>query len=576
MAKASGSELTGTLCGKFCSILPILSWSRSYNRKWLALDLMAGITLAAFTIPEDLAYASLAGLRPEMGLYATLMAAFIYFLTGTSRQLSVGPTSSLSILIVSVLSGLALDPDQYIASATFTGFLVGIIAILAYLFRFGFLSKLISSTVLTGFIAGAAVYIASSQFATLFGIPGGGSLFIERIWNLISHIYQINPASLALGLAAILILVLMRRKYPKIPWTLVVVIGSILLISFTDLKEMGIAVVGYVPSGLPPVRVPIIPSSYHTTLIALAGGCFLLAYVEQIGIVKALSRENDYDIDEDQELLSLGLSNLANSLVHGFVVGGSYSRSSVNNQLGARTQLAGGITGLIVMVVIVFFTSLLSNLPHTILAAIVLVAVLNLVHISEFKRILYISKPEFAVAMTVFFSVILLGLLPGVLVGMVLSIFELIQRFYRPRTVVMGKVPGSDEFAEVEGHPENEQIDDTMVLKIESNLLFFNADNILKEILHCLTRSPRRVKLLVLNLESSPFIDISATDMIRRLHEVLKKRGIDLKLARASALMTERLEKTGLTSLLNQTAPGETVTKVIDEWQNLSVSTDET
>lgn len=574
MAKASWSELTGILCAKFRSILPILSWSRSYNREWLALDLTAGITLAAFTIPEDLAYASLAGLPPEMGLYATLMAAFIYFLTGTSRQLSVGPTSSLSILIVAVLSGLALGPNQYIASATFTGFLVGIIAILAYLFRFSFLSKLISSTVLTGFIAGAAVYIASSQIATLFGIPDEGRVVPERMWNLITHIHQINPASLALGLAAILILVLMRRKYPKIPWTLVVVIGSILLISFTNLKEMGIAVVGYVPSGLPPVGIPIMPSSNLTTLFALAGGCFLLAYVEQIGIVKTLSRENDYDVDEDQELLSLGLSNLANSLVHGFVVGGSYSRSSVNNQLDAKTQLAGGITGLIVMVVIVFFTGLLSNLPRAVLAAIVLVAVLNLVHISEFKRILYISKPEFAIAMTVFFSVILLGLLPGILIGVVLSIFELIQRFYRPRIVVMGKVPGSDEFAEVNRHPENKQIDDTMVLKIESNLLFFNADNILKDILRYLTKNPRRVRLLVLNLESSPFIDISAADMIRRLHEVLKKRGIDLKVARASALVAERLEKTGLTSLLDQTDPGDRVTKVIEEWQNSSISAD--
>lgn len=576
MEKEGWSELIGTSCGKFCSILPILGWSRSYNRQWLPMDLIAGITLAAFTIPEDLAYASLAGLRPEMGLYATLIATFIYLLTGTSRQLSMGPTSSLSILIAVVLSGLALSPDQYIASATFTGFLVGILAILAYLLRFGFLSKLISRTVLTGFTAGAAVYIASSQFATLLGISGGGSLFTERIWNIISHFNQINLASFTFGLAAILILALMGRKYPKVPWTLVVVIGSILLISFTDLEEMGIALVGYVPSGLPPLRIPTIPSSDLNTLYALAGGCFLLAYVEQMGIVKALSREHDYDIDEDQELLSMGLSNLANSFVHGFVVGGSYSRSSVNNQLGAKTQLAGGITGLIVMVVILFFTGLLSNLPHAVLAAIVLVAVLNLVHISEFKRILYISKPEFAVAMTAFFSVILLGLLPGILVGMALSIVELVQRFYHPRVVVMGKVPGSDEFAEIDGHQENKQIDNVMVLKIESNLLFFNADNVLRDILRCLMRSPRNVKLLVLNLESSPHIDISATDMLRHLHEVLKRKGIDLKVARASALMTERLEKTGVTSLLNQTNPGERVTKVIGEWLNLSVNKDET
>ena len=191
-----------------------------------------------------------------------------------------------------------------------------------------------------------------------------------------------------------------------------------------------------------------------------------------------------------------------------------------------------------------------------------------------FKRILYVSKPEFAIAMTVFFSVILLGLLPGMLVGMALSIIGLIQRFYRPRIVVMGKVPGSDEFAEVDGHPENKQIDDTLVLKIESNLLFFNADNILKDILNCLVRSQRHVNLLVLNLESSPFIDISAADMIQHLYEALKKRGVALKVARASALMTDKLEKTGLISLLDQTDPGERVTKVIEEWRNLSASTD--
>jgi MFS superfamily sulfate permease-like transporter len=236
------------------------------------MDLTSGLTLAAFTIPRDLSYASLARLSPEMGLYATMIAAFIYILTRISRQLSVGPTSSLSILMAVGPSSLALSPYQYSTVATFTGLLVGLITIAAYLFRFGFPSKLISSTVLTGFTAGAAVYIASSQMATLLGISGGGGGFTERILSLISHIHQTNLASLALGLVAIVILILVRRKYPRIPWALVVVVDSILFMSFTGLKERGIVVVGYVPSGLPPVGIPIIPSGGLTNLFALADG----------------------------------------------------------------------------------------------------------------------------------------------------------------------------------------------------------------------------------------------------------------------------------------------------------------
>jgi sulfate permease, SulP family len=368
------------------SLLPILKWGKNYDKEWLKPDILAGITLGAFTIPEAIAYASLVGLPPETGLYAAMMGLGAYLFFGTSRQLSLGPTSDVAILVGATLGGLALASfTEYAALAAITAILTGIFALTARILRMGFLVKLISKPVLKGFLAGVGFYIAVSQLPKLFGIHGASGGFFERIWFIIVNFNQFNLPSFLIGIGGIIFLMIVRKKFHKVPGALILIIASIILMSVTNLADLGVTVLGQISTQLPTFGVPDITTDI-STVVPLAFACFLITYVEGVGLARMFSVKHKYPIDTDQELVALGASNIAAGMSQGFPIGASMSRSLENDESDAKTPLAGVFSASIIAIVILFLTGLLFNLPQPILASIVLVAIIGLVDIPVYLK----------------------------------------------------------------------------------------------------------------------------------------------------------------------------------------------
>ncbi|WP_414469012.1 SulP family inorganic anion transporter [Methanobacterium sp. ACI-7] len=529
------------------SIFPVFKWARSYNKEWLRPDVLAGITVGAFTIPEAIAYASLAGLPPEVGLYSAMIALLVYVIFRTSCQLSIGPTSALSILVGSTLGSLMIvNAGQYALIASLVAAIVGLLALVSWILRLGFIVRFISKTVLTGFLAGLALFIASGQLPKIFGISGATGNFFQRIFYLISHIDQTNLATLAIGVGGLLFLIIATKKFPKLPNALILVLGSIIILTFTNLASLGVKVVGSIPQGLPSLVIPEINLIDVNTLITLASEVFLLSYIEGYGVASNYAIKNRHKIDGNKELLPLGLSNLAVGLFQGFPVGGSVSRTAVNDESGAKTPLAGGISGLIILLVLVFLTSLFTNLPETILAAIVLFAIRGLFDIPHFRLIYKFNDSEFAIAILTLLSVLIFGTLEGIIIGVILSILMLINKLYNPHIAILGQVAGTDNYKDIKRHPENLKIPGILIIRIDGSQIFLNADNIKNNILSILDNEYKDAKLLILDLEATSFIDITGIEMLSELSIELKSRNITIKAANISRSVRDALRKTDL------------------------------
>ena len=529
------------------SIFPVVKWAKSYNKNWLRPDILAGITVVAFTIPEAIAYASLAGLPPEAGLYSAMIGLLVYVIFGTSRQLSMGPTSALSILIGSTLGSLLIvNAGQYALIASLLAVMVGVFAIISWMLHLGFIIRYISKTVLIGFVAGLALFIVSGQLPILFGISGASGNFFQRISYLILHIDQTNLATLVVGAGGLLFLIIATKKFPKLPNTLILVIGSIILLTVTNLSNLGIKVVGTIPQGLPTLVFPETSLIDFNTLIILAVAVFILSYSEGYGVATNYAIKNRYKIDANKELLALGASNVAVGLFHGFPVGGSVSRTAVNNESGAKTPLAGGISGLFILVVLVFFTSLFFNLPETILAAIVIFAIRGLLDIPHFRFIYNFSHIEFAIAILTLLSVLIFGTIQGLIIGIILSILVLINNIKKPHISILGQVPGTANYKDIKSHPKTIQIPEVLIIKLDGSQIFLHADNIKNKILNLLDHEYRDTKLLVLDLESTSFIDITGIEMLDELIKELKSRGIIIKAANISNPARDAFMKTEL------------------------------
>ncbi|SFR91040.1 high affinity sulphate transporter 1 [Halomicrobium zhouii] len=556
-------------------MLPVLEWLPRYDTSRLRLDVVAGITVAAVLVPEALAYASLANLPPETGLYAALLSVSAYFLFGTSRQLVVGPTSALAILLASGVGAVAGGSTaSYASLVVLTTMLVGVFAIVAWAFQLGFLVHFISGSVLTGFSAGAALYIMSTQLTTLIGIPSDSSdafvaqTFFGRLWYTGTHFAATNPETLGVGVAGIALLVLGERYLPRAPTALVVVILSIVLMSVTDLAARGVSIVGSIPSGLPALTAPAIPSlSTLSSLVPVAVGLFLLSYVEGISAVETFARRHDYQTDSNQELLADGVANLAAGLAGGFAVGGSMSRSALNDAVGGETQLTSAVVALVLAVVLVFLTGVFANLPETILAAIVIVAVTGLIDAESLRQLYRVSRTEFAIAMAAFFGVLSLGMLWGVFVGVVLSLLVAVSRVSRPSTHELGQVAGTDGFVALDLYPAATTISDVFVYRVEAELFYANADTVRSDLLERIETRSTDVELVVFDLTSSPTVDFGAAQMLADLSRDLDGRAIDLRFAGAESEVVQMFETMGLAADVGGVRPEESVDEAIARWR---------
>jgi len=481
-----------------------------------------------------MAYASLAGLPLHYGIYGYLIGGIFYAIFGTGQQLSVGPTSAISLLIGTTLSTVSHGDVQHWAEiASLTALVMAVISLLAYFLRLNSIVNFISESVLLGFKAGAAITIAMTQLPVLFGVKGGGVGFFERAGILISQLAETNLTVLIFGLFSIIFLIVTRKIFPGRPISILLVIASIILISTTSLINAGFSLTGIIPPGLPEFRIPSLHMKDVDNIIPLAFACFLLAYIESISAAKALAASGDYEINSRQELFALAAANAATAFGQGFPVSGGLSQSVVNSKAGAKTPISLVFASVTIALCLLFLTDTLKNLPNVVLSVILLVAISSLVDIKGLKRLWRISHMEFSVAMISFSGVIIFGLLKGVVLAAVASLLMLLMAVSDPHIAFLGRIPGTKRYTDISRHPDNELIPGLLLFRVEASILYFNIENIRNRIWTEILQSEKSLKCVIWDFSTSPYVDTAGAGLIKKLYLDLKAKGISFKIAEA-------------------------------------------
>ncbi len=516
---------------------------RGYQRSWLSRDVVAGLTVWAVLVPEALAYASIAGVSPVVGLYAAPPALVLYALLGSSRHLVTGPMSATAALSATAVAALATaGSDDYVALTAALAVATGAVALVAGLVRLGFVSNFISEPVIKGFIIGMALTIIIGQVPKLFGIEGGEGDFFEKAWDVLTHLGDTSLVTLAVGVASLAVVLGLRRFLPVVPGSLVAVALGVVAVSLFDLNDHGVSIVGQIDSGLPSLGLPDVAAGDYGRLAGAAVGVALVGFAEGLGAAKTYAAKEHYQIDADRELLGLGAANLGAGLASGMVVNGSLSKTAVNGTAGARSQVSGLVVAVLTVVTLLLLTGLFENLPEATLAAVVIAAVIELVDIdsllsfrrawtSRLGRIYGVAaRPDFIAAVAALLGVLIFDTLPGLFIGVAASLFLLVYRAAHPHVAVLGRLPGSDRFADVERYDDVEEVPGVVVVRPETGLFFANADVVTARVRAEVAR--RVPHAVVLDAQTVPSIDISAVRALDTLADDLERSGVRFAIAR--------------------------------------------
>lgn len=553
---------------RLLGLVPGLALLKNYQLTWLRSDLVAGTMLAAYLLPAGIGDASLAGLPPEAGIYACLFAGLVFWLFCSSRHTSITVTSAISLLVGTSLASIAGgDAQRFAALTSFTALFVALIAFVAWLAKAGVIVNFISETVLTGFKTGIALYLASTQLPKLFGFKGGSGSFWERSAYFLGHINETNPAALTVGVSALVILVLGKMFLKNRPVGLFVVIGGIVVTGLFGLESRGVKLLGDVPQGLPAIGFPSIELADFNTVLPLAFACFLLGAVETAAIGRMFTAKHGGRFDADQEFLALAGSNLAAGLGRGYPVSGGMSQSLVNESGGAKTPLSGLVASGLMLIVCLFLSGSLHDLPQPILAAVVLFAVGGLFKVSELRHLRLADKSEFFIAMAAVAGVLTSGILRGVLIGAVISLVELLRRSSQPHVAVLGRIPGTNRFSDLERNPENEAIPGIVIVRVESSLVYFNIEYVCEAILQRVRTSPSPVKLVICELSASPRVDLQSAETLGGLADELAASGIQIQVVEARSSVRDRLRAGGLDEKLGDINRHHSVAQAIEDFQ---------
>jgi len=529
------------------SWLPPVRWLASYQRAWLAGDIVAGVTLAAYAIPVSLAYAALAGLPPQIGIYGYLLGGLGYALLGSSRQLAIGPTSAISLMIAATVAAMAEgDAQRYLQIASLAAFTVAILCLLAWLFRLSVLVTLVSDSILTGFKIGAGLTIAMTQLPKLFGVEGGGHNFFERLFLLLGQLGNMQSVVLAVGLIAIALLLAGERLLPGRPVALGVVALAIVLATVLGLPALGVPVTGHIPEGLPTPSGPSLRLRDVEGILPLAGGCLLLAYIEGVSAARTFAAKHGYELDPRQEFLGLGAANLLAAFGQGYPVAGGLSQSAVNDKAGARTPLALVFASATLALCLLFLTGLLENLPKAVLAAVVLTAILGLFDFRGLAHMWRVSRIDFYAAAIAIAGVLLFGILQGILLAALASILLLLARASRPHVAFLGRVPGTNSYSDIDRHPENEPLNNVIAFRPEASLLYVNAGSVLETVIAKVQTHGPGIRAVVCDLSASPHLDLAGSRMLNALNDQLATRGIAFQIVGARGRVRDLLRADGL------------------------------
>ncbi len=547
------------------SKLPIAAWISGYSFSRLGPDAIAGLSLAAFVIPESLAYATLAGLPPVSGLYCYLAAGLAYAAFGTSRQLAVGPTSALAL---AVAAGIALldagDPARAAALGAGIALMVGVIAIGGRFLGLANLAYFFSDSVLTGFKTGAAFYIASTQLPKLLGVDGHAGNFFERVIEVAGLLPQASLPALIIGAAAIVLFLGFERLAPGRPTTLIVVGIAIAATALLDLGRTGLKLVGELPQGLPVPTLPAISATDLGALVPTAFACLLLAYSEAISVARSFAQKYGYEIDPQQELTALGVANVATSLTRGFPVSGGMSQTAVNDMNGATSPASLVVASAAVALTLMFFTGLFRNLPEPVLGAIILMAAKHLIKLDELRALKEASGVEFLIALTALIGVLTFGPLNGLLLAAVGALVMLVARASRPTIAVLARDPASGRYVDHDRHATASSTPSVLVLRSAGAWVYFNAEQIRRQFLELVSQAEVPVRTVVVDCSMVPAIDVTALGSLRAFAQALKRRGIALQLAELRDDVADSLRRLGAEADLGTIAAHQTIDQCVE------------
>ena len=532
-------------------VFPFLSQLADYDRDQLRGDLSAGLTVGVMLIPQGMAYALIAGLPPIYGLYAALAPLVVYALFGTSRQLAVGPVARVSILVAAAVGPLAGgDAALYIQLALLLSLMVGLLQFGLGLARFGFLVNFLSHPVLSGFTSAAAFIIGFSQLKHLLGIDLPRSNFIHEIlWAAVTHLGSVHGPTLALGLASIALLLALRWWRPSLPGALVAVAGATLGTWAFGLHEVGVAIVGGVPSGLPAPSMPPLDWGYAQELAPSALAIGLVGFMESIAVAKVYAGRHRYEVDANQELIGLGLANVAGAFFSAYPTTGGLSRTAVNDAAGARTTLAAIVSAGIIGLTLLFLTPLFYFLPKAVLAAIVMVAVAGLVDWEEARYLWRVDRRDFGLMALTFVATLTLGIEQGILIGVIVSHIVVIYESSTPHTALMGRLPDTETYRNLKRNPEAMTRSHVVVVRMDANLYFPNVSTFRDLVLDLDVHDPA-LQAVVVDMYPVNQIDSTATHTLQKVIETCRRNGVALYLAGVKGPVKDVLDAAGLTDEL--------------------------
>jgi sulfate permease, SulP family len=547
--------------------LPGIHVLRHYRRAWLRGDLVAGCTVAAYLVPQVMAYAEVAGLPPVTGLWAVMGPLVVYAVLGSSRQLSVGPESTTALMTATALAALTAGGVLPGEAAAALAIAVGAVCLVGWLARLGFLANLLSHPILTGYMAGIAVLMIISQLDKFTGIPiPSGDTFAE-IGYLLRHLDQIHFLTFGLAVLVLALLIALRRWIPAAPGPLVAVVGSTVVVGLLDLQSAGVAVVGEIPAGLPRPSLPDFGAIDLAALVGAALGITVVGYTDNVLTARAFAVRGEDRIDPQQEFLALGAANLSAGVLQGFPVSSSGSRTAVGDAAGSRTQLHSLVALAVVLLTLLALRPVLAGFPMAALAAIVVFAALRLIDVAELRRIARFRRSELVLAVATTVGVLAVGVLYGIAVAIALSVLDLLRRIARPHDAVLGYVPGLPGMHDIDDYPRGRQLPGLLIYRYDSPLFFANAEDFERRALAALDDADHAVRWFVLNIEAVSEIDITGADALENLRRELANRNIVLGLARLKYELAQTLATAGFLDRIGENRVYATLPTAVEAYQ---------
>lgn len=520
---------------------------RGLSRRRVRSDVLAGLTVAAYAVPQVMAYSALAGLPPQSGLWVLAVVVPVYLLFGSSRYLSMGPESTTALLTAATLSPLALgDPVKYATLASLLALLLGGLALLAWLLRLGFLGDLLSKPILVGYMAGVAVIMIVSQLGKVTGVSVVGTTLADELSSFMANLGDLEWPTLGMATAVLVVLLAVSPRFPRVPIPLIVVLVATFVTAVFDLSDAGLSTVGAIPAGLPTIGLASITGDDVTALLLPAVGLLVVAYSDNLLTARMFGSRHHEEVDSNRELLGLGAGNITSAIVQGFPISSSASRSAIASLSGARTQLFGLTVSAAIVVILLGASSVLASFPLAALGALVIYAATKLIDVAEFRRLLSFRRREFALAITATASVLAFGILYGILAAIAISILELLARVARPHAAVLGQEPGLAGWHDLDDYPEAHQIPGLLVFRYDSPLFFANANDFVADATAALDEADPQPEWLLINMEAIVQVDITGLDGLQQLVEECEHRGIAVALVRVKLSVVRLLMRHGV------------------------------